>query len=301
MPRLQLQLERATYRPGETVRAWVRALEGGESRAGMALLRYVERTEDYTEIAWRQMTRLWHGDLATGASFAFELTLPPDAKPPFRSENGSLAWDVEVRSDEFGRDTNVEQTFDVVPPEDGYPLPAAAPLGGEPPAWVKPLFYAGPVIGGAVGYSFARVPGAVAGAGLVASGSVLEWRRRARHFAVEPPHPVRRGEKARATMRMIDASRVKGELEAELACTEHYAHRVTTGRGGSHREIEEETLYVERVPLLGAGRYADIEVPRDQPFSHSGSALSYHWTVSIRERRDNATDRIAEAPLLVLP
>ena len=300
MPRLQLQLERSSYAPGETVRAWVRAVEGGESRAGMALVRYVERTEDYTEIAWEKMERLWNGDLAQGASFEFQIQLPADAKPGYSSEHGSLAWEVFARSDEFGRDTTASEPFELTPPESGYPVPPTAPAGGPAPAWVKPLALAGPAIGAGVGYTIARVPGAVGGAAVVGGSSVFEWRRRARHFQVEPPAPVRRGEKARVSLKMIDAGKVEGELRAEVECVERYDYRSHTGRS-THRETDEETLHVEQVPLGTAQRSVDIEVPAAMPFTHQGSCISYLWKAVVREHRENATDRLSEQPLLVLP
>ena len=300
MPRLQLQLERGAYAPGETVRAWARALEGGESRAGMAVLRYLERTEDYSEIAWQKMERLWNGDLAEGASFAFEIPLPPDAKPEYKSENGSLGWEMFVRSDEFGRDTTITEAFELTPPQDGYPAPREAPPAGRTPRWVKPMVFAAPAIGAGVGYSIARVPGAIGGAALVGGSSVFGWRRRARHFEVEPPGPVRRGERARVAVRMIDASKVEGEVQAELECIERYDYRSHTSRSSS-RQTNEETLHAERVPLGVAGRSADIEVPAAMPFTHEGSCLSYLWKVIVREHRENALDRIAEQPLLVMP
>ena len=300
MPRLQLQLERSSYAPGETVRAWARVVEGGESRAGTAFLRYVERTDDYTEIAWDTMERIWDGDLAQGASFEVQLQLPADAKPGYRSEHGSLAWEVLVRSDEFGRDTTVSEQFEVTLPEGGYPAPAPASASGPTPAWVRPMVIAGPAVGAGVGYSIARVPGAVGGAAIVGGSSVFEWRRRARHFQVDPPQPVRRGERARISVRMIDAGKVEGELEASVECVERYDYRSHASRSPS-RETDEETLHSESVPLGTAQRSADIEIPAAMPFTHHGSCVSYLWTATVRERRANATDRLAEQPLLVLP
>jgi hypothetical protein len=301
MPRLQLQLERGAYAPAETVRGWVRALEGGRSRAGTAVLRYVERTDDYTEIAWEKAVPLWEGDLAEGASFAFEIQLPPDARPAYTSDNGSLAWEALVRSDEFGRDTTASQELELTPPPDGYPAPAPPAAPGDAPAWVKPMTLAAPAIGGVVGYSIARIPGAIGGVALIGGGTVLERRRRAKHFEVGPPPPVRRGERARVAVRMLDAGKVEGELHAELECVERYDYRSHSSRGGSSRETKEETLHVERVPLGTAGRSADIEVPAGMPFTHQGSCLSYLWKAVVREHRENALDRVAEHSLEVLP
>jgi hypothetical protein len=301
MPKLELQLERTSYSPGETVRAWVRALEGGNSRAGMALLRYVERTDDYTEIPWHKMERLWDGDLEHQARYEFAIPLPSDAHPGYRSEHGSLAWEVYVRSDEFGRDTTIAQEFELVPPEVGYPPRSAdAAATSKAAAWAKPLYYAAPALGAGAGYAIARVPGAVGVGALAAGWQFFEWRRRAKHFEVEAPRPVRRGERARVAVKMIDASEVAGDLGGEIECIERYDYR-STSRHGSHRETDEETLHAERVEFGPAGRSVEIEVPATMPFTHMGKCLSYVWKVIVREKRDNAMDRVAEQPLLVLP
>jgi hypothetical protein len=300
MPHLQLQLDRSSYAPGETVRAWVRAVEGGESRAGTALLRYVERTDDYSEIAWDSMERLWEGDLAQGARFDFAIELPADAKPAYRSQHGSLSWEVLARSDEFGRDTTVSEQFEVTLPDGGYPVPGKPAGGGTTPPWVRPMVVAGPAVGAGMGYSIARVPGAVGGAVIVGGTSVFEWRRRARHFQVEPPAAVRRGERTRVSLRVIDAAKIEGELEAAVECVERYDYRSHANRSPT-RETDEETLHTGRVQLGTAQRSADIEIPTAMPFTHEGRCLSYLWKAVVRERRQNAVDRLAEQPLLVLP
>ena len=300
MPQLQVQTDRPSYSPGETVRGSVRAIEGGSSRAGTAQLRYVESTDDYTEIGWEQTVRLWDGDLPPNASFAFEIALPADAKPGYRSPNGALAWDVCIRSDEFGPDTTVAQEIEVVAPVGGYPLPTDAPSTARGPAWVKPMYFATPAVGAGVGYSVARVPGAIGGAALMGGSSLFQWHRRAKHFAVEPPPPVRRGERARVSVRMVDAAEVRGELEAGIECEERYDYRSHTSKSATRR-TQEETLHEERVPLGAGQRSADIAIPAEMPFSYAGSCVSYVWKAVVRERRENAPDRIAEAPLLVLP
>jgi hypothetical protein len=301
MPRLEVQLERDAYSPGETVRAWVRAVEGGGSRAGIGFLSYVERTADYTEVAWHDTRRLWDGDLARNARFELELELPADAKPGYEGDHGSLGWEVHVRSDELGRDTTVSRPFEVLAPAGGYALPPAAPPSPNAPLWRKPLLVLGPAIGAGIGYQLARLPGAIGGAALMGGGTALDWRWRARHFAVEPPRPVRRGERVRIAVRLHDAADVEGELEAELRCVERYDYRSYAGRGGPRRETGEATVCSERAPLTAVQRSAEIAVPAGAPFSHEGDCLTYRWTAIVRERRERATDRIAEHPLLVVP
>jgi hypothetical protein len=114
--RLQLQLERERYTPGDTVEGTIFVVEGDRSRSVVALLQYNEKTEDYLEVATSISSGPLHeGDLTTGTSFEFELSLPPDALPNYQSLHGQLYWDVNVKSDEFGRDTWERRRINVEP------------------------------------------------------------------------------------------------------------------------------------------------------------------------------------------
>jgi hypothetical protein len=115
-PRFQLELERERYAPGETVKGTVFVVEGGGSRALEALLEYHEETEDYSEVAISIPSgRLYEGELVTGTSFEFELSLPPDALPNYKSAHGELYWELDVKSDEAGRDTHERRRIAVHP------------------------------------------------------------------------------------------------------------------------------------------------------------------------------------------
>jgi hypothetical protein len=104
--RFELQLERERYTPGDRVGGTILVLAGGRSRSVEVLLQYNEETEDYSEVATSVSSGPLHeGDLTTGASFEFELALPPDALPNYQSKHGELYWEVNVKSDEFGSDT----------------------------------------------------------------------------------------------------------------------------------------------------------------------------------------------------
>jgi hypothetical protein len=113
--RFQLDLDRERYTPGDTIRAKILVLEGGGSRSLEALLEYNEETEDgYSAVATSISSGQIHaGDLATGMSFDFELALPEDAFPNYRSEHGELYWQVDVRSAELGRDTHDRRRIEV--------------------------------------------------------------------------------------------------------------------------------------------------------------------------------------------
>jgi hypothetical protein len=106
-PRFQLQLDRERYAPGDTVRGTILVLEGGDSRSLEARLEYNEETDDYHEVAISIPSSALHeGELTTGTSFEFQLALPADALPNYRSRHGELYWQLDVKSDEVGRDTH---------------------------------------------------------------------------------------------------------------------------------------------------------------------------------------------------
>lgn len=106
-PRFELQLDRESYAPGDAIRGTVLVVEGGGSRSLEALLEYKEETDDYLEVATSISSGpLQSGDLTTGSSFEFELTVPEDALPNYRSKHGELYWELDVKSNEPGRDTH---------------------------------------------------------------------------------------------------------------------------------------------------------------------------------------------------
>jgi len=115
--RLQLELDRERYLPGETIKGRVLVLEGGGSESLEVLLEYNETAEDdYSAVAASFSSGPVHtGDLATGMSFDFELALPPDAFPNFRSRHGELYWHVDATSAELGRDTHERRRIEVEP------------------------------------------------------------------------------------------------------------------------------------------------------------------------------------------
>jgi hypothetical protein len=115
--RFQLQLDRERYRPGDTIEGDILVLEGGDSSSLEVLLEYKEETEDgYTAVATNVSTGLLHaGNLAPGMSFNFELALPADAFPNYRSDHGELYWQLDLKSSELGRDTHERHRIEVEP------------------------------------------------------------------------------------------------------------------------------------------------------------------------------------------
>ena len=114
-PAFELQLERESFAPGERVAGSVLVTEGGGSRALEVVLAFREKSPDYEETAVSQSETLHTGDVQTGQTLAFALELPADALPAYRSEHGELYWEIDVKSDEMGRDTHLRRRIEVVP------------------------------------------------------------------------------------------------------------------------------------------------------------------------------------------
>lgn len=113
-PRFELQLERERYEAGGTVKGTIIVMEGGASRSLEARLEYNEETADYHEVPISIPSGPLHqGELAAGTSFEFELALPADALPNYRSPHGELYWQIDVKSDEPGRDTHERRRLEV--------------------------------------------------------------------------------------------------------------------------------------------------------------------------------------------
>jgi hypothetical protein len=113
-PRLDVELDKESYSAGEVLKGSVLVTEGGGSRGLEAVLEYHEEVEDYHEVATSISSgTLNEGDLTAGSSFAFELPIPEDALPNYRSEHGELYWELDVLSDEAGRDTHERRRIEV--------------------------------------------------------------------------------------------------------------------------------------------------------------------------------------------
>lgn len=117
--RLEVRLEKERYVPGDAVRGTVFVAEGGRSRSLEAFLEYREQTEDYKETARSVSSGPLHvGDVTTGMAFAFDLPLPVDALPNYRSENGELYWEVHVKAADVLPKPIVPEVFRTRDPED---------------------------------------------------------------------------------------------------------------------------------------------------------------------------------------
>ncbi len=121
-PRLELQVDREQYAPGETVTGKVAVAEGGRSRKVEVSLCYREKTEEEYEHTAVTLPggELHTGDLLQGSSYPFAITLPEQALPSYTSAHGELYWELEARSDELGVDTRERRRIVVsTRPSDG--------------------------------------------------------------------------------------------------------------------------------------------------------------------------------------
>jgi hypothetical protein len=127
-------------------------------------------------------------------------------------------------------------------------------------------------------------------------GDVTSGFRGAEGFSlILDRYQLRRGESVVATVNVTDASLITGIFELGLVCTEHWAEYHSSGgaggpgggAGGGRRVIREGLLYQWWMPLDRNQLRTDLTLPvvPDAPFSHVGSALSFLWTVTARDRR----------------
>ena len=147
MAPLEVWTERQSYAPGEVVKGVVSVTLGHASRTLEVTLDFCEQSTSYTSVARRVSSGpIWQGELQPGQQFYFGLPLPPDAEPAYRSRHGALWWQVDARSDKFGRDPHGVRRIDVFPPDiGGIVFPAVAcfvagqTLGARkpppPPGW----------------------------------------------------------------------------------------------------------------------------------------------------------------------
>jgi hypothetical protein len=143
--RFQLELDHERYTPGDTIRGNVLVLEGGDSRSLEVLLEYNEEAEDgYSAVAASVSTGpLRAGNLATGMSVDFEVALPEDAFPNYRSDHGELYWHLDVKSADPGGDTHERHRVEVEPVHRTPPASATSAGSGLLPRDARDPFEAG--------------------------------------------------------------------------------------------------------------------------------------------------------------
>ena len=96
-------------------------------------------------------------------------------------------------------------------------------------------------------------------------------------------------------------------LLAGIECTVAYSQEMTSGNGESadnSRATVTETAF-ERWVDLDASRSGphrlELDVPPDAPFTYSGRAIGFEWTLAVREKRAAGRDSVAATEIHVLP
>jgi hypothetical protein len=117
-------------------------------------------------------------------------------------------------------------------------------------------------------------------------------------------YELRRGESFVATVQVSDPSLITGTFELGLVCIERWAelHHHVQSDMHDHRQVYEEPIYQWWLPLDRAQPRTDLtlQVVADAPFSHAGTALSFDWIVTARDRR-SGFDKLDRHDLTVLP
>ncbi len=161
--------------------------------------------------------------------------------------------------------------------------------------------------------SGARAGGAVLAGGALIFLALLIWLwrrthpRQARYLQLSvDPIEVRRGGTVNATLAVVDADKLGETLELGLICTEYYDYKteVVTENGTSTQRVTGTTEVVaswspaDRGQLQQTLRFA---VPGDAPFSYEGSAASWAWRVTVRDRHAHRPDARSDVPIWVSP
>ena len=117
-------------------------------------------------------------------------------------------------------------------------------------------------------------------------------------------YSLRRGESFVATIAVSDPNLITGTFELGLVCTERWAeyHTHATSDTRDRRRIYEEPIYQWWMPLDRTQPRTDLTLPvvPEAPFSHPGTALSFLWTVTARDRR-SGFDKLDRHEITVLP
>ncbi len=112
--KLALELESDRVVAGEPISGRVEVLEGGPSRSLALTVSFHERARGYTATPYSSTSVLHEGDLATGQTIGFTLTMPADGPPTVKCEHSELCWELEVTSDEPGLDAHARRPVEVV-------------------------------------------------------------------------------------------------------------------------------------------------------------------------------------------
>jgi hypothetical protein len=97
--KLRIDVQQATFAPGDNISGEVVVLEGGRSRGATIELRFVERSQPFDHVAYTTEAPLTDQELTKGDVLPFALTLPDQALPSVYTDEASLLWELRVEVD----------------------------------------------------------------------------------------------------------------------------------------------------------------------------------------------------------
>jgi hypothetical protein len=111
---LALSLERQHFEPGAVVRGIADVLAPLDARTLTVALQFMEESRDYTGVGRTGARAVLHsGPVGAGSRFPFELRLPDDALPAFRTRATAVWWQVAAHADRPGFDAHAHLRIDV--------------------------------------------------------------------------------------------------------------------------------------------------------------------------------------------
>lgn len=111
---LGIRLERRHFEPGQAVRGFVDVLVPVDARTLSVALNFMEESRDYTGVGLTGARVTLHsGPVGAGSQFPFELVLPPDALPAFRTQATAVWWQVSAHAERPGFDKHAHLRIDV--------------------------------------------------------------------------------------------------------------------------------------------------------------------------------------------
>jgi hypothetical protein len=112
--KVTLELDTDPFVAGKQVTGRVNVDESGSSRSLTMTLSFHERTRDFHEIRYSSDLVVHQGNTLAGDAYDFEFTMPPEAPPSIKTKYGELYWELRLKSDQPGLDTNEDRRVEVV-------------------------------------------------------------------------------------------------------------------------------------------------------------------------------------------
>jgi hypothetical protein len=114
---VKLTIERDRFVPGDRVRGRVHVEKGGLQEIQVGLL-FREEVPDLDATTRQVLAPDFEGsgDIPAGAVLPFEIEVPADAPPNFKTKHAELFWEVVAATDRVGADSPVSQKVEIRAP-----------------------------------------------------------------------------------------------------------------------------------------------------------------------------------------